>query len=115
MTVPTRAANARRSIPVEGTLALAPARALHHGATMARRTPTIPVDPALHHRLEQLARARGVTLAELAREAVEAGLAQLEAPRSLAGFLRGGRVPDADEIRSVRRDLSASLSGRRPA
>ena len=92
---------------------------------MKDATLTIRLPAATRRRIEKLARAEGRSLSQQVERLIEAGFAQVEGragegqarpwgPRSLAGFLADSRVPTLAEMREVRRELSASLSGRRP-
>jgi hypothetical protein len=81
---------------------------------------TVRLPRATRQRIEELARREGRSLSQQVERlivgALEAGLvAGNGAPRqpnSLAGILRGGRVPTMADFKSVRRSLSRSLRGR---
>jgi hypothetical protein len=81
---------------------------------------TVRLPRATRQRIEELARREGRSLSQQVERlivgALDAGLAwgngPLGTPRSLAGVLRGGRVPTMADFKGVRRSLSRSLSGR---
>jgi hypothetical protein len=81
---------------------------------------TVRLPRATRQRIEELARQEGRSLSQLVERlivgALEAGLAAgngtTRQPISLAGILRGGRVPTMTDFKGVRRSLSRSLSGR---
>jgi predicted transcriptional regulator len=73
---------------------------------------TVRVRSVTRKRLEQLARREGRSLSQQVERLVEQAISACARPRrphSLAGVLRGTRVPMLDDFREVRTLLSASL------
>jgi hypothetical protein len=81
---------------------------------------TVRLPRATRQRIEELARREGRSLSQQVERlivgALEAGLATgngaQHQPTSLAGVLRGGRVPTMADFKGIRRSLSRSLGGR---
>jgi len=93
----------------------------HTIAYMKDTAVTIRLPSATRQRLETLARAEGRSLSAQVERLIEYGLMARETtpepygartPRSLAGALAGGLVPELADFREVRSLMSASLSRR---
>jgi hypothetical protein len=72
---------------------------------------TIRVTKATRQRLVRLARREGRSLSGQVERLLERSLG-LEASRSLAGVLAGGRTPTLADFKEARSTLSASLGAR---